>query len=157
MRASFERRIGLSVIEVLVALALLATSAVLVGVIAQRGDDAHLHARELARVLSSQRWRAVMLGAPVSIGKRDSSSVAVVEGRFTCDTLLEASGRTVTLTHTRVTSIWPLHALAFAPDGRARACNGGGVGSASIVIEDRAGGLAAVVVSALGRVRWEPR
>jgi prepilin-type N-terminal cleavage/methylation domain-containing protein len=51
---------------------------------------------------------------------------------------------------------WPARGLLFTPDGLPRTCDGGGVGNTTILLERR-GDRAAVIVSSLGRVRWERR
>ena len=51
---------------------------------------------------------------------------------------------------------WPPRGLLFTPDGLPRTCDGGGVGNTTILLEHR-GRQAAVIVSSLGRVRWELR
>jgi hypothetical protein len=51
---------------------------------------------------------------------------------------------------------WPARGLQFTPDGLPRTCDGGGVGNTTILLEHR-GRRAAVIVSSLGRVRWEMR
>jgi hypothetical protein len=51
---------------------------------------------------------------------------------------------------------WPPRGLLFTPDGLPRTCDGGGVGNTTILLEYR-GRQAAVIVSSLGRVRWEMR
>jgi hypothetical protein len=51
---------------------------------------------------------------------------------------------------------FPPRGLLFTPDGLPRTCDGGGVGNTTILLEYR-GRQAAVIVSSLGRVRWEPR
>lgn len=55
-----------------------------------------------------------------------------------------------------LTTAAPPRGLRFTPDGLPRACNGGGVGNTTILLEGR-GRQAAVIVSSLGRVRWELR
>lgn len=52
--------------------------------------------------------------------------------------------------------VWPPRGLTFTPDGLPRTCDGGGVGNTTILLEHR-GRRAAVIVSSLGRVRWELR
>jgi prepilin-type N-terminal cleavage/methylation domain-containing protein len=56
--------------------------------------------------------------------------------------------------HATVT--WPRRGLLFTSDGLPRTCDGGGVGNATIGLE-LGGRQAAVIVSSLGRVRWESR
>jgi prepilin-type N-terminal cleavage/methylation domain-containing protein len=51
---------------------------------------------------------------------------------------------------------WPPRGLLFTPDGLPRTCDGGGVGNTTILLEYR-GRQAAVIVSSLGRIRWEMR
>jgi hypothetical protein len=51
---------------------------------------------------------------------------------------------------------FPARGLLFTPDGLPRTCDGGGVGNTTILLEHR-GRQAAVIVSSLGRVRWEMR
>jgi len=44
----------------------------------------------------------------------------------------------------------------FTPDGLPRTCDGGGVANSTILLE-HGGRQAAVIISSLGRVRWELR
>ena len=57
---------------------------------------------------------------------------------------------------TKATVSAPKRGLQFTPNGLPRTCDGGGVGNATILLERR-GRQAAVIVSSLGRVRWEMR
>ncbi len=57
---------------------------------------------------------------------------------------------------TRAKVLAPARGLMFTPDGLPRTCDGGGVGNTTILLEHR-GRQAAVIVSSLGRVRWEMR
>jgi hypothetical protein len=57
---------------------------------------------------------------------------------------------------TRAKVVAPARGLQFTPDGLPRTCDGGGVGNTTILLEHR-GRQAAVIVSSLGRVRWELR
>ena len=72
---------------------------------------------------------------------------AVVGGRWRC--IAAPADRAVRVG-------WPGRGLAFTPSGMARTCDGGGVGNTTILLEHR-GRQAAVIVSSLGRVRWEMR
>lgn len=56
----------------------------------------------------------------------------------------------------RAKVVAPARGLQFTPDGLPRTCDGGGVGNTTILLEHR-GRQAAVIVSSLGRVRWELR
>jgi len=51
---------------------------------------------------------------------------------------------------------WPSRGLMFTPDGLPRTCDGGGVANSTILLE-HGGRQAAVIISSLGRVRWELR
>jgi hypothetical protein len=57
---------------------------------------------------------------------------------------------------TQAQVVAPARGLQFTPDGLPRTCDGGGVGNTTILLEHR-GRQAAVIVSSLGRVRWELR
>lgn len=99
------------------------------------GRGAHVDAAaDLARRIGSIRWDAVVTGRVGPCLPRD------LPGGPPDD----------------VRSIWPVRGLSFTADGLPRTCAGGGVGNATILLEHR-GQQAAVIVSALGRVRWERR
>jgi hypothetical protein len=93
-------------------------------------------AEALARLVRDTRLTAVVSGVPQVVGGAACAGV-VAHG-------LQA--------HVS----FPARGLLFSPDGLPRACNGGGLGNSTIGL--RAGRAeAAVVVSTLGRVRWELR
>jgi Tfp pilus assembly protein FimT len=90
----------------------------------------------LARLLRDTRLTAVVSGVPQVVG-----------GTACAGTVAHGLRASVT---------FPTRGLLFAPDGLPRACHGGGLGNTTIGL--RSGqGEAAVVVSTLGRVRWEMR
>lgn len=94
-----------------------------------RGDALGGMARDVARQVASARLQAV------------------VDGGWRCLAAPAGAARVVA---------WPARGLSFTPDGLPRTCDGGGVGNATILLEHR-GRQAAVIVSSLGRVRWEMR
>jgi Tfp pilus assembly protein FimT len=112
-------------------------------------------AQELARTVRLARWRAVAAGHPVVLLAEGGAVVAVGASGWTCSpapprqTVWEAGSA-------RIALAWPLRGVAFGADGFPRSCRGDGVGSATITV-DSLHDAAAVVVSALGRVRWERR
>lgn len=65
-------------------------------------------------------------------------------------------GTSICLERPHHAAVWPPRGLLFTPDGLPRTCDGGGLGNTTILLEHR-GREAAVIVSALGRVRWELR
>jgi Tfp pilus assembly protein FimT len=128
------RHLGWTVVELVVVLAVLALVAA-IGTAAGSGTWAHGDAAaQLARRIAAVRWSAVATGrdAPclpddLPHGSRDDRSTT-----------------------------WPARGLTFTPAGLPRTCDGGGVGNTTILLEHR-GRHAAVIVSSLGRVRWELR
>lgn len=149
------RRLGLTLLEVLVVVAVFGVVATGLTA-ASRPRAAHDHARALSHAIAAQRWRAVQENQVVVIRASDRGDVVVTSrGWFTCDLLDDAH---VLLERRQgVILDWPSAALAFTTDGRARRCDGGGAGNATIDVVDRQGNRAAVIVAALGRVRWERR
>jgi prepilin-type N-terminal cleavage/methylation domain-containing protein len=119
---------GFTFVELLVVL-------VVLGVIAFwiKGLDAQASLEEASRS-----------AAQLIVSHRLSSTL---QSRFTC---IEDLAR---LRH--VAQV-PLRGLAFGLDGLPRTCDGSGVGNTTILLEHR-GRQAAVIVSSLGRVRWELR
>jgi hypothetical protein len=102
------------------------------------------------------RWLAVASGEAAILLARDARSVVLVRGpAWGCDVpdgatpAWEASGRGLSLA-------WPSRGIAFGADGFPRSCRGDGVGSATALVEDGVAS-AAVIVSSLGRIRWERR
>ena len=129
MDASHRSR-GLSLIEVVVLLGVVASLSALSPLVAGAYSTGHVDARTIMRQLTSER------------------STAVVRGQTSA-----CSGSPVV--RSTVLS-WPVRGLMFTPDGLPRTCDGGGVGNTTILLEHR-GQQAAVIVSSLGRVRWEMR
>lgn len=123
------QRTGLTLLEVVLAIAIM--SSVLAAALLSRYQvDLAPVARSLTRELVLHRANAVLEGGGsrcLSGGEHSSYVVA-----------------------------WPPRGLLFTPDGLPRTCDGGGVGNTTILLEHR-GRQAAVIVSSLGRVRWELR
>jgi prepilin-type N-terminal cleavage/methylation domain-containing protein len=147
---------GLTLLELLVALAVVAILTA-IGWTVFRPPLSSRVAMELARLVRSARWAAVLDERPAILLARDGGRSIVVlrDGGWRCDAAApgtlawEAGGR-------RVVVAWPVRGVAFGPDGFPRSCHGDGVGAATVVVSDGAAS-AAVVVSSLGRVRWERR
>jgi prepilin-type N-terminal cleavage/methylation domain-containing protein len=126
-------RHGYSLLEIVVAMALVGILAS-VWIHAGSGEPARA-ATSLCRQLVSLRHRAIAAGV-------------VTHALGTCSVVMSsAAGVTVHV---------PPKGLLFTPDGLPRTCDGGGVGNTTILLEHR-GRQAAVIVSSLGRVRWEMR
>jgi len=126
---------AITILEALILLPILAVVAA-VGVAAWPNQD---FARSFAARLAAARVEAVAKGGHVSLAVRpcpDTVIVSTPEGP--------------------VVRAFPPRGLLFTPDGLPRTCDGGGVGNTTILLEHR-GRQAAVIVSSLGRVRWEPR
>ncbi len=132
-------RTGLSLVELLIVLALL----LLVGSwLARRPEDGVARdARLLARAVAVARARAAVSGQAVAVFGS------------TCG---PARGGSVGWLAERAEISEPPRGLLFTPDGLPRTCDGGGVGNTTILLAYR-GQQAAVIVSSLGRVRWEMR
>ena len=149
--------LGLSVVEVLVALALL--TIVLGGgtLLSMRSTQAGRTAQDLARHVSMTRWSVVSAGTPSTlVGGSLPGDIDEVVGAFACHPgglLVRRRWAPPRGTVVR----WPPMGLAFAPDGRPRRCDGSAVGNTTILIEGPRGDRAAVIVASLGRVRWERR
>ena len=156
MRARTSLR-AFSLLEVLVVLAVLAVLAVGYVWMLHAPTAAHRVARDLSRFLSRTRLTAVLEGRPATLIAAPSESAAVARiRRFGCEVLI-AERPTVWSWPAEVQVSWPGMGLAFATDGRPRRCDGSGVGNTTILVEGLHGDRAAVIVAALGRVRWEPR
>lgn len=128
-------RLGIAALELLVVLAVLGIVAV--GSLAWSDAGIVDDARALARHVA--RHRAWALTGASAAG--------------TC--VLAADAPVVPGLRARLVAA-PRRGLAFGADGLPRTCDGGGVGNTTILLEHR-GRQAAVVVSSLGRVRWELR
>lgn len=125
---------GWTLVETVVVVALLGL-AVAIGSTVFVGAGAHAEAAAtLARQIATARWHALVTG---------TAAPCLPDG------LQGAPPRDVRVA-------WPTRGLSFTADGLPRTCDGGGVGNATILVEHR-GRQAAVVVSTLGRVRWELR
>ena len=135
---SVTQRSGLSLVELLVVL--LVVSAVGLWHGNRPINDLAAEARSLAAAVALARSRAAADG-----------TTATVFGA-TCD----PPPRTALEGLTRAAVSGPRRGLQFTPDGLPRTCDGGGVGNTTILLEHR-GRQAAVIVSSLGRVRWEMR
>lgn len=124
---------GFSLLETLIVLGVLGFLMALI-VAAHPSSAVVRDASALAQHLRMERWRQVLRGAGPTSACIDAAA-------------LERASAVVT---------WPSRGLAFDDQGVPRTCDGGGVGNATIVLEHR-GMRAAVIVSNLGRVRWERR
>lgn len=153
--SSSRRHLGLTLVELLVVIALVALLAGVTMRVAGARPSAAAVAREVAALLTSARWLALGSGQPVTLLRRAPFEAGLVRlGAFTCD----AEGAAPVWTPpARSGFAWPALGLAFAPDGRPRRCDGSAVGNATILIEGPGGDRAAVIVASLGRVRWERR
>ena len=131
-------RAGLVLIELLIVLLLFS----LVGVWASQRLTTSLaaDARWIASVITQARARALVAG----------TATTVIGGACTPQPILALEGRT----SAKLSA--PNRGLQFDPAGLPRTCDGGGVGNTTILLEYR-GRQAAVIVSSLGRVRWEMR
>jgi prepilin-type N-terminal cleavage/methylation domain-containing protein len=131
-------RSGLSLIELLIVLAIVSAVGMWYG--ARPTEGLAADARSLAGAVALARARAAADGhhATVFGATCDPPPRTALEGLTTA----EVSG--------------PARGLQFTPDGLPRTCDGGGVGNTTILLERR-GLQAAVIVSSLGRVRWEMR
>ena len=147
---------GFTLFEVIVVLAIGAVLLMLGWRVFQQPLAAQV-AREVTRAVRHARWSAVTSGRPAILLSADDGRTLILygDGDWRCDTtptayrVWESGSRRVALS-------WPVRGVSFAPDGFPRSCRGDGVGSATAVIIDTMSS-AAVVVSALGRVRWEVR
>lgn len=129
-------RNGLSLIEVLLVLAVLAILAAIAW--PRHGAAATRAAAMLARDLAHGR------------------AIAVIESRGVAITACPGRPAWPSRLPPTIRIEWPTRGLAFGPDGLPRSCTGG-LGNTTLLLHDRSGGQAAVLVSSLGRVRWEPR
>lgn len=146
---------GVTLVELLVVIAVLGALSFVV-VAMTRPRPAHEHARMLAHAVGLQRWRSVQEGHAVVLRTSSLGNTVVAwRGRFSCE--VPDGAPVLVEQRSDVTVRWPGMALAFGADGRPRRCDGSGVGNATIEVADRHGNRAAVIVAALGRVRWEPR
>lgn len=97
-------------------------------------------ARQLTLELNLTRWRAVTQGQTLALMHTPCAGA-----HHTHPPSLDAA----------FFASFPARGLMFTPLGFPRSCDGGGVGNATITL---ASGTqrARVIVSSLGRVRWEP-
>ena len=132
------QRTGLTLIELLVVMLVVA----MVGAWYPFRSTSGLasDARSVAAAVAQARARAATVGTvtPVFGATCNPRPVVPLEGL------------------TSATVSWHARGLMFTPDGLPRTCDGGGVGNTTILLEHR-GRQAAVIVSSLGRVRWELR
>jgi hypothetical protein len=132
-----RRRSGLTTIEVVTILAIVAIFGIAFIWNHVRVD----WVQPVARTISGARLLAVTSGAAVAVGTG------------ICTVAKQSVGWPIV----RAVVVAGLHrGLLFTPDGLPRTCDGGGVGNTTILLEHR-GRQAAVIVSSLGRVRWEMR
>lgn len=132
-----DRRSGVTLIE---ALTVLAIVTVLGGIGIHLGLGGMGWVQPVASTITAARLLAVTRGSSVTIGHRACAG----------------ADQAVVLPSDPVV-LGGLHrGLQFTPDGLPRTCDGGGVANTTILLEHR-GRQAAVIVSSLGRVRWEPR
>lgn len=130
-------RTGLSLIELLIVLVVVSAVGMWHGT--RPLNRLAADARSLAGAVALARARAAADGTHVRVlGATCDPPRLALEGL----TSAEVSG--------------PARGLQFTPDGLPRTCDGGGVGNTTILLEQR-GRQAAVIVSSLGRVRWEMR
>jgi len=128
----------MTTVEILMVLAILA---VLAGLAFHFAPTSTGFARTYAAGIVGARLRSATTGGYVAVG------------RGSCDL---ATDRVVPDPAPAKVVAFPVRGLLFTPDGLPRTCDGGGVGNTTILLEHR-GRQAAVIVSSLGRVRWEPR
>ncbi len=134
-----SRRIALTLVEVVVVLGVLALA---VGVaIPLARSTVSVDARYVALYL--MRERALALTAPAN--RPSDRQVCVLGGP-----------EPVALAVQSILVGLPPRGVTFTSDGLPRTCDGGGVGNTTILLEHR-GRQAAVIVSSLGRIRWELR
>jgi prepilin-type N-terminal cleavage/methylation domain-containing protein len=149
-------RSGITLAELLLALAVIGIVAGIASSVAGRGGAASRTAREVATAVRGARWLAVSEGRPVVLVALPSGSLARTSGgAFACES--GAPLRTVWEQTSGVLVAFPSRGIAFAPDGRPRRCDGSGAGNTTIGIASRSGDRAAVIVSITGRIRWERR
>jgi len=130
-------RTGLGLIELLVVLAIV----VVLGTwfVQRPAGSLASEARALAGAIAHARARAAVGGHPVTVYGSTCGSAPLLRWNALASAV----------------SSPPARGLQFTPDGLPRACDGG-LGNATILLEHR-GQRAAVIVSSLGRVRWEMR
>lgn len=126
---------GTSLVELLVVLGLVGMVGSSLWLVAA-GPPLAREADALAQMIRSARLTAVVSGETQTVG-----------GAACSRQLLHSLGATVA---------FPQRGLLFTPDGLPRACSGGGLGNTTIVLQAQRR-QAAVIVSSLGRVRWELR
>ena len=147
-------RCGLTLVEMLVVLAILAVvAAATIGV---ARTPVHRDAAALAHTLTSARWLAVASGAPTMLVQQEGKVRLIAGDPPRCDRDL-ADGREVWSAARPLALRWPTMDLVFGPHGRPLRCDGSAVGNTTITLTGRDGSSAAVIVAALGRVRWERR
>ena len=131
-------RDGLSIVELLICLVVSSVLTLAAGSLARADQPL---ARQFAGVVRSARMQAIVLSERVGVG----------------DELCPLAERSVSPPGEQglIVAV-PPRGLMFTPDGLPRTCDGGGLGNTTILLTYR-GRQAAVIVSALGRVRWEPR
>jgi prepilin-type N-terminal cleavage/methylation domain-containing protein len=127
---------GFTLVELLVVALLVATTAGLAALAWPRHD----FARAFARQVVAARAEAVVRGRSVSLAVRPCPDTTFPPVAPPAATVVA----------------FPNRGLLFTAEGLPRTCDGGGVGNTTILLEQR-GRRAAVIVSALGRVRWEAR
>ncbi len=152
------RQSAFTIIELVITLAVVAICLTLAFAILRR-PTATIAAQELARIVRHARWSAVTSGNPAILLTPDhGQSIVLVPGpAWSCDPAAAGARTVVWEQHRRRLVVgWPARGVAFAPDGFPRSCLGDGVGSATATIVDGKS-QAAVIVSSLGRVRWERR
>ena len=132
------RRRGVTIVELLVVVAIVGLLSALAFAWAPSG---FAFARAYAAGVAAARARAAVSGVSVAVGGAPCGVAA--------DAVRIDPAPATVLT-------FPARGLVFMADGTPRSCDGGGVGNATILLAHR-NRRAAVIVSALGRVRWEPR
>jgi prepilin-type N-terminal cleavage/methylation domain-containing protein len=127
---------GFTLVEMLVAALVLAAVAGLAAVAWPKDDVG----RAFARQVVAARAEAIVRGRNVTLSARPCPDTLHAQAPLPAATVVA----------------YPARGLLFTAEGLPRTCDGGGVGNATILLERR-GRRAAVIVSALGRVRWEAR
>ena len=143
----------MSIVELLVALAILGLAIVMVKVVG--GGSAHREAAALAHTLATTRWLAVTSRAPHTLVEDDGAVYVHVGVPPYCERT--SPGQLVWSSSQPLAIGWPPSDLVFAPHGRPLRCDGSAVGNTTITLTSRDGSRAAVIVSSLGRIRWERR
>ena len=128
---------GFTLLEAIVIVAIIGLAAALTAPLWSGGSAEF---QRFARFVAATRMAAVAGGTAIGIGETPCAAAGSVVAPATGARLMAM----------------PSRGLVFGADGLPRPGDGGGVGNTTILLEHR-GRRAAVIVSSLGRVRWEPR